>query len=216
MYQWLLQCPLLTLFLNPLVANLIEPEVGDKRQMLGELLRYGRITVALHSLEPIQQELKSKLAKCECNIIWMNGFYRLKETEEELEFIQKYADIGKNNMRVMHQHTMDILGKIEKLQHSRQKFREGLEKSLELEGCDIPITFRSEKSLVDKWYAVEQQKKKDIQVRKDSIDREMEDLKRKENDITGFVKDDYYLMEEKKRQDLKYSVYDILSSISLR
>ncbi|WP_303005545.1 hypothetical protein [Bacteroides congonensis] len=108
------------------------------------------------------------------------------------------------------------MGKIEKLQQSRQKLREGLEKSLELEGCDMSITFRTEKSLVDKWYAVEQQKKKDIQVRKDNIDREMEDLKRKENDITGFVKDDYYLMEEKKRQASKYSVYDILSSISLR
>lgn len=216
LYQWLLQCPLLTLFLNPLVANLIEPEVGDKRQMLGELLRYGRITVALHSLEPIQQELKNKLSECENNIKWMNVFYRLKEEDEELAFIQKFADMEKNNMRVVLQHTMDILGKIEKLKQSRQKLREELENSLELEGCDIPITFRTEKSLVDNWYAAEQQKKKEIQIKINHINREMEELKRKESDIKGFVREDYCMMEETKRQALRYSVYDILSSISLR
>lgn len=203
LYDWLVQCPLLTLFLNPFVVSLIERKTDVERVMLSELLKCNRNFISLDSLKTIRGKLEQGIEKCRNNIDWLDNFYKLEELEEEIAFIQKYIDSG-----------MDLWERRERLKRERDKIKKKINGPLELESGKI-ITYRTNKSLVNEQYTNEQQNMKSLVTKLENVNSEIISLSKRQEGIASWIKEEYNKGMEYKQNSGK-SVYNILNSIPVK
>lgn len=203
LYDWLAQCPLLTLFLNPFVVSLIERKTDAERVVLSELLKFNRNFISLDSLRTIRGKLEQGIEKCRNNIDWLDNFYKLEELEEEITFIQKYIDSG-----------MDLWERREKLKRERDKIKKEIKRPLELENGKI-ITYRTNKSLVNDQYTDEQQNMRALVTKLENVNSEIINLGKRQEGIASWVKEEYNKGMEYKQNSGK-SVYNILNSILVK
>lgn len=198
LHNWLVECPLLRVFINPFILSLIENENMDKRQYLGELLKYNLNLDRKASLVKKLNELKNKKQVLDHISEWIKNYKQLKLLEAELDdenIIKGSFPLNNTAQR-----------KIDKIKSLREKTRD----IINISSKDIRLYNGMDEMKLD--FAEEDiiEELSGIRLTIKNIYIEQHRLDEKINSVSGFVKEDYEKLKKKSS-----TVFDILNSYKI-
>ena len=88
LYRWLVECPILRLFLNPYILELLHNT--ENSQFISEKLRYSRIRMELDFLEKQGGYLNDRIQRLVSAQNWLKSYTKYKDTEKDLDVLGVY------------------------------------------------------------------------------------------------------------------------------
>lgn len=197
LHDWLVECPLLKVFINPFILSLIENENIDKRQYFGELLRYDLHINRKVSLEKKLNELKNKKQAIDRISEWIKNYRQLRILEAEFDDENIIGPFDQNIIAKR---------KIDKINSLRKKTKD----IINISGKDIKLYNGMDEMKLD--FAEEDviEELSEIKLAIKNIYIEQHRLDEKIKNVSEFVKNDY---EKFKRKSS--TVFDILNSYKI-
>lgn len=216
LYRWFVKCPVLTMYLNPFLLNLITNEKIEKRQTFDQLYKYHQIRTSLSDLEMKEIALQDTKGKLDRAIDWLNKYEQYQRIQTDID-IAKFIIEGIKNKEIVDDEEEDSLLEKQKYLGNYIKTRSFLLRylaPLTLEEYEITLTLQCLEDEISEYSKKIYSYHNSVHVELIDLENRISHLKQKEKDMPQLVKDDYDKFMTQ-NNDLQLSVYSNLSKIQL-
>lgn len=209
-FEWLLKCPILKLYINPLLLCFIEDSKywNDETYLKG-LLRYDRIESSRKTLQ-----VKTELLMKQCNRYgkiqhWIDRYWELKDVERRIRMYERdLFESNRKNNGVEERTNLDNL--IGKLKNTAEIMRNNL-KPLNEPELGIEITIDDSESNVKNIDLNIKNTMETLQNKRREYVNKLALLRPLDKSIATFVKSDYKKLKSERESYANKTVYDYLS-----
>ena len=209
-FDWLLKCPILKLYINPLLLYFIEGSSywNDKTYLQG-LLRYDRIESSRTTLKVKTELLMKQYNRYDKIQDWIDKYRELKDVERRIRMYERdLFGSNRRNNKIGERANLDEL--IGNLKNTAEIMRSSLEPLKEPElGIEITVD-DSESSVKDIELNIKNIIETLLNKRRDYINK-LAVLRPIDKNIAQFVKDDYNKLKSERESYANKTVYDYLS-----
>ena len=209
-FEWLLECPILKLYINPLLLYFLEDSTcwNDDAYLKG-LLKYDRIESSRKTLQIKIGALMKQYSQYEKIQSWIDKFWELKDVERRIRMYERdLFDSIKRNYSIEKKLELDNL--ITDLKNKEESLKNNLG-NLEETELQIEITVNnSESSVKDIELNIKNAMRILMDKRRDYINK-LAALRPIDKSIAKFVKDDYIKIKTERESYASKTVYDYLS-----
>lgn len=209
-FEWLLKCPILKLYINPLLLYFIKDSSywNDKTYFQG-LLRYDRIESSRTTLKMKIESLMKQYNRYDNIQNWIDKYRELKDVERRIRMYERdLFESNRKNNKIGERTNLDNL--IGNLKNTAEIMRNNL-KSLNEPELGIGITVDdSESSVKDIELNIKNTMETLLNKRREYINK-LALLKPMDKNIAQFVKDDYNKLKSERESYANKTVYDYLS-----
>ena len=205
-FEWLFECPMLKLYINPLLLYFLEDSKrsNDSVYMKG-LLRYDRIESSRKTLQAKIELLMKQYNRYDQIQSWIDKYSELKDLERRIRVYER--DFFKT-INISEKRDLEVF--ITELKRKEEALRTSL-KNVEEPDLQIDITVNSSESSVrDIELNIKNTMRILMDKRREYINK-LAALKPVEKSIANFVKDDYIKIKEKRESYANKTTYDYLS-----
>lgn len=209
-FEWLLKCPILKLYINPLLLCFIEEsKYWNDEVYLKGLLRYDRIESSRKTLKVKLESLMRQYSRYDKIQNWIDKYRELKDVERRIRMYERdLFESNRKNNEIGELTNLDNL--IGKLKNTAEIMKGDLEPLKELElGIEITID-DSESSVKDIELNIKNTIATLLNKRRDYINK-LALLRPLDKNIATFVKSDYKKLKSERESYANKTVYDYLS-----
>lgn len=208
--KWLFLCPILRLYVNPLVLNMLKDEAPDKAGVLSAVVQYGQwlteqedINVEIEELDKQGAEITRNLA----NMQIIERGHQLEETIKNYEFLVSEA----RDVRDFEQ-VKQLTAKIEEMHKELETYQQVAPFTMVRTEEGHYATAYTDIDELSEIKDVLQERNYHLVVRKQELNNRKKELGKKIEETASFVKEDYEKIKEKVN---RYSIYPQYCTIKL-
>lgn len=213
-FQWLSQCPLFGMFMNPLVYQLLNATTTGKDQSLLAAFTYGRLLLNLNTLKSQVETLKTEITEIKEGLEWVNRFYKLTNLKSDLVLLQKILENATeknefNQFNILLKEKRTIEEQIQRLENGLQPLKKEIFPCELKRGMNENLISEANKNLYDLFVSKDNEYKKATE-RLVSIQKRIST----QNKNDSLVKRIYFEVEEQRSSSHILSVYNDLCDIT--
>ena len=206
LYEWLLTCPLLRLYLNPFLLDLIENKLDDKEQSLDSVMTYHKIDERYRNIIDKRRPHYLKQEQYKRILSLLEDYKELYNLQNELS---QYNNPTKKNeySKGMEMRVKSIINKIHELESK-------LSKPFYIQEIDKELNLSTSVEQINMIHKTIIEKMQNNQTMLNQFNKELAELEKKKVQYTGFIKEDFVKRLQELDSD-KVTVYNSLCKIPL-
>ena len=209
-FEWLLRCPILKLYINPLLLYFIEDSTyWTKETYLKGLLKYDRIESSRKTIQVKIESLMKQYNRYDQIQSWIDKYWELKEVERRIRMYERdLSESIKKNNGIEKRRELDSI--INELKRKEEVLRTRLGDFVDLD-LQIDLTVdNSESSVKDIELNIRNTMRNLMDKRREYINK-LNLLKPLDKNIAKFVKNDYNKVKAGRESYANKTTYDYLS-----
>lgn len=215
LYRWFVKCPVLTIFLNPFLLNLISNEKIEKRQSFDQLYKYHQIISSLSAMKVKLALLDDKMKKLDKAVDWLNKYEQYDRIQSDIEFSKFFIEaIRRGDLSVSDDDSMEEKQKTLNEYIRIRKILIQYLVPLVLDEYNITLSLQSNEEDINGYSKMIYSLNSSLSVERKNLEQKIRDLEAKKECMPQLVKDDYErFMTQKDNQ--QFTVYHDLCKIQL-
>lgn len=173
LHEWLMNCPILRIFINPIIVQLQSALEVRKVSKLDNLLMLHRLEQHSVFLKDKQSKLIAEKTTLSSKGKWLDAYYKWRDSEEDLMFLEHFTVPNQVKANAIYKDYIN-----------QKKIREDNLKSLQKLECPDGFTYRTPKKIIEEHYANLDKHIQEVKEKLLSVSCEMDNVKIRKEELT--------------------------------
>lgn len=179
LHDWLQQCPLLRVFVNPIILQLLDMDV-DSSQSLIKLLQYARTIATQKKIVERKKELNANKKCTEQNLGWLNKYFEYMDVSNEMSFVSRL--LKKDDVS-----GVSLYDRFSILKDEKKKLQQELSEM----SNSLGLTFRIKSTFAEEHFKAQMAMINSIDFELKFLDLKKKELSKEVDSTPKFIQEDY-------------------------